>query len=223
MLKVIFPCRRRADLDRDTYARRVLEGHVPLALKHHPTMRRYVVNLVERAPDEGPALDSIAFLHFDSLEDYRERLYDSPEGREIIGRDARGFLGGADAYAAREIVHRDAPAPIPSGERTPGLKWLLFVRRRPELSADDFLEHWHGTHVPLVLERLPSLRRYVTSPIEERLSETGDDWDGVAELWWEDRDAARKALRAAGDAIDADTAKFVARVRAYTVAEYVQK
>lgn len=223
MVKLFFLCTRRPDLGRDEYARRVLEGHVPLALKHHPTMRHDVVNIAERTPDDGPAFDGLPALYFDSLEDHRERLYDSEAGRRIIGEDVGRFMIRADGYVTREHVHRDdRPAP-PVGERAPGLKWMLFVKRRPELSHADFLDHWHGVHVPLVLDRLEGIRRYVTNPVEESLFGTGEDYDGVAEIHFDDRESARRALAAGGPDVDADTERFIATVHAFSVAEYVQK
>jgi len=47
MVKLIFLCRRRPEIGHDEYVERVLRGHVPLALRHHPTMLGYVVNIVE--------------------------------------------------------------------------------------------------------------------------------------------------------------------------------
>jgi len=223
VLKVVFPCTRRPDLDRSEYARRVLERHVPLALEHHPGMRRYAVNIVEREPAEGPPADSFGVLWFDDLESYHRDLYDSEEGRRIIGEDVAGFLGGAHAYGTREHVHRDALGPPVLGDRTPGIKWILGLKRRSELDRDAFVSHWHDVHVPLVLERLPALRRYVTNVVEHRLSEDGEPWDGFAELWWDDRESARRALAEAGAAIDADTQRFIAAAHRYTVAEYPQK
>jgi uncharacterized protein (TIGR02118 family) len=223
VIKIVYPCRRRSDLDRDEYARRILEGHVPLALKHHPGMLRYTVNIVEREPEGGPPADSVAELWFASLESYRDELYGSDEDRRIIGEDVARFLGHADAYATREAVHKGELAPAGGGSRTPGAKWMVFVRRKPELSREQFLAHWRDIHVPLVLREMPALRRYVTNAVERRLSETGPDWDGVSELWWESRDAARAALRAGGAAIEADSARFLAEAKTYTVAEHVQK
>lgn len=222
MLKIVYPCRRLPELDRAEYARRILEGHVPLALAHHPGMRHYVVNVVERDPEGTPVVDSFAELWFDSRAGYEADLYDSDEGRRVIGEDVARFLGGAEAYGTLEHVHREGAERSP-GARTPGVKWILAVRRKPELSMDAFVEHWHHSHVPLVLDALPTLQRYVTSAVEERLSDGADVWDGFSELWWESREAARDALRAAGAAIDEDTARFIAEVRAWSVAEYPQK
>jgi uncharacterized protein (TIGR02118 family) len=223
MIELIFPCRRLPGLGRAEYARRILEGHVPLALRHHPSLRRYTVDVVERAPANGPELDSVAQLSFDRFEDWRDRLYDSDEGRRIIEEDVARFLGGAWAYVARACVHRDELPDPPLGSRTPGVKWLLFVRRRPELDRDAFVAHWHGVHVPLVLDALPALRRYVTHPFERQLGSEGPAWDGMAALWFESREAARAGLRSAGPATDADTARFIADVRAFSVAEWPQK
>jgi hypothetical protein len=69
MTKLIFLCRRRPDITHDRYAELVLGGHVPLALRHHPMMRKYVVNVVEGFRAGAEELDSIAELSFDSLED----------------------------------------------------------------------------------------------------------------------------------------------------------
>lgn len=223
MLKLVYPCRRLRGLDRAEYARRILEGHVPLALRHHPGMRHYVVNLVERDPQGGPELDSFAELYFESEASYQAELYDTDEGRRIIGEDVARFLGGADQYATREFVHHDELPRPAGGGRTPGLKWLLAVRRRPDLSREDFVAHWHATHVPLVLKQLPGIRRYVTSVVERRMSETGADWDGFSELWWDDRASAREALRGGGAAVDADSARFIAEAPTWSVAEHVQK
>ena len=115
MPKLIFLCRRRPDITREEYGRRVLEGHVPLALKHHPTLRRYVVNLAEGTPPEGDEIDSLPSLHFDTLEDFKERLYDSPESEEIIARVAEGEydLTLADSHiVAIEMTWRDDVKPI---------------------------------------------------------------------------------------------------------------
>ena len=115
MIKMVFLCRRRPDLSRDEYARRILESHAPLALVHHPNMRRYVIQIVEGRPADGDAIDSLPTLWFDSVEDFRERLHDSPEGQAIIQRDVRCHrlidrFGGLDTRVqklnrALEVLH----------------------------------------------------------------------------------------------------------------------
>ncbi len=224
MVKMIFLCRRRPELTRERYAELILRGHVPLALKHHPTMRRYAVNVVE-GEVEG-RLDSIAALSFDSLADYLERLYDSPEGREIIGRDVEGFLGGAAAYATHEVVHRDDVPASPLGQRTPGVKWICPLARRPGMSHEEFVAHWLGEHVPLALKHQPAITRFATNAVEKKLGDAGEDWDGFAEIQFAGDTGPRERFTDSPEgakALEADHARFVGRSLVVPVAEYVQK
>jgi hypothetical protein len=66
----------------------------------------------------------------------------------------------------------------------------------------------------------------VASVVEARLSETGERWDGIAELHY----SARRGEKASGFAscearerFEADLAGFVGRSLVYTVSEWVQK
>jgi len=225
MVKLLFLCRRRGEIDHDTYAARLLEGHVPLALAHHPTLRRYIVNLVERAGG-GEELDSIGELFFDSIDDFHQRLYDSDAGRAAIERDVAGFLGGADAYVTSEHVQKSVrPAPR-LGARTPGIKMMCPIRRRDGMSHDEFVEHWLTRHVPLALEHHPGLSRYVTNVVDERLSPSGEDWDGVAELHFASAEDLSRGMfdSPAGEReIRRDIERFIGHTFPYFVAEYVQK
>ncbi|MCW5889727.1 MAG: EthD domain-containing protein [bacterium] len=226
MVKLIFCCRRRPELTPARYAELLLEGHVPLALRHHPTMRRYVVNVVEQVPAGFPAYDSVGELSFDTLEDYEQRLYDSDEGRRAIGRDVARFLAGADTYLTTEHVQR-APAPAtPRGARSPGIKMLCPLRRRPDMTHEAFVAHWLGTHVPLALRHHPGMSRYVTSVVERRLGDTGEEWDGFAALHFPSDEAWRTGLFDSPEGervVREDIARFIGTTGPYRVAEYVQR
>ena len=41
MRKLVFLCHRRPEITHETYVERLLAGHIPIALRHHPAMRRY--------------------------------------------------------------------------------------------------------------------------------------------------------------------------------------
>lgn len=226
MVKLVFLCRRRPDITPARYAELLLGGHVPLALRHHPTMRRYVVNLVEHTPPGAVELDSVGELSFDTLDDYRERLYDSPAGRSIIEGDVRGFMGGADAYATTEYVQK-APAAVPRpGGRSPGVKLVCPVLRRPGMTHAEFVTHWLERHVPLALAHHPGLVKYVTNVVDARLSPAGEAWDGIAELHFPSAEALAHGLFASAEGeqiVRADIARFIGRTTAYRVAEYVQE
>lgn len=226
MVKLMFLCRRRPELTPAQYADRLLRGHVPLALRHHATMRGYVVNLVEQVGTGVEALDSIGELSFESLADFEHRLYDGPEGRVAIEGDVAGFLAGADAYVTTPHVQLDAAEQRATGERSPGVKLVCPVRRRADLSREAFLDHWFGTHVALARAHHPGLVRYVTNVVERRLGTDGEPWDGFTELHF------RSAADIAGGLFDSpegerivrdDIEKFLSHAGFYRVAEYIYR
>ena len=226
MVKLIFLCRRRLDITHERYVELLLEGHVLLALKHHPAMRKYIVNIVESSPDGWESLDSIGELYFDELDDYRERLYDSPAGRQVIEADVRGFMGAAHAYVTTERVHRTQPRTNALGARSTGVKVICPVMRRAEISHSDFVAHWQDRHVPLALAHHAGMRRYVTNIVDDRLSPAGETLDGIAELHFPSVEALQRGMfdSPAGERIIRDDiTRFIGRTAAYRVAEYVQK
>jgi uncharacterized protein (TIGR02118 family) len=226
MVKLIFLCRRRPDIDHQRYADLLLNGHVPIALRHHPTMRKYVVNIVEQSPPDALELDSVGELSFATLEDFERRLYDSPDGERIVRRDVAGFMGEAHAYATTEHVQKDVTAPDPLGTRSAGLKLICPIRRLPALTHEQFVEHWLERHVPLAREHHPGLTKYVTNVVDRRLSDGGEQWDGFAELHFAGERDATEGLFPTPEAeriIREDIARFIARALPYRVAEYVEK
>lgn len=78
------------------------------------------------------------------------------------------------------------------------LKLIMSVKRLPCLSQEEFDHHWQHVHGPLVRKhaRLLGIRRYVqTSPLANRAAQDAIqkgrgtlavDFDGCAELWWDD-------------------------------------
>jgi uncharacterized protein (TIGR02118 family) len=198
---------------------------VALALRHHPTLRRYVVNIVEGTRGPTPALDSIGELWFDSLADYRDRLYDSAEGERAIARDVAGFMGSATGYVATEYVQRAPAAPPVAGGRAPGGKLFACLERVPATTRAAFRAHWLERHVPLAL-RHHDATHYVTSVVDDRLGGDGANYDGFAELTFASAEDVRGRMYLSPEgqaAIDADIPRFIGRVHAYLVGEYVQR
>jgi uncharacterized protein (TIGR02118 family) len=225
MPKLVFLCRRRPDLTHERYAERLLRGHVPIALRHHPTMRAYVVNVVEGRRAGAEELDSIGELTFDSLDDFRERLYDSDAGRKIVEADVAGFMGGAHAYVTREHVQKRPAADAPLGTRSQGVKIIGLVRRPDGMTHEAFVEHWLERHVPLALRHHPGLHKYVTNVVEARLGDA-PDWDGIAELHFPSVEAMRTQFFDSPDGeriIREDMPRFIGQTWGYDVAEYAQR
>jgi uncharacterized protein (TIGR02118 family) len=72
------------------------------------------------------------------------------------------------------------------------IKRVSLVRRLPGLSHDEFVAHWSGPHIEIV-RNMPGLRGLrlgvVTSWTPEEAA-----WDGVGEIWFDDREAAERAF-----------------------------
>lgn len=135
MIKVVFLVRRADGMSHEDFVRHLLERHVPLALRHHPRLRRYMSSPIIPGTPNEEGFDAVAELYFDSLEDFREGLYDSAEGERIIAEDVVRFCGpGTRMYITEEIVFKDdtgspppyrpgTPVPALGGETLPGEDW----------------------------------------------------------------------------------------------------
>ncbi len=105
------------------------------------------------------------------------------------------------------------------------VKLVFCLRRRAELSREEFQRYWRETHAPLVREHGAALgiRRYVqvhTLPGETSAALAASravedaEYDGVAELWWDSLEAIAAAVatpegqRAGAELLD-DERRFI--------------
>ena len=80
------------------------------------------------------------------------------------------------------------------------IKLVFCLRRRPDLSREEFQTYWRTTHAPLVAERAEVLeiRRYIQvhtqdlpglhAAFQRRNDGAPEPFDGVAELWFDSLD-----------------------------------
>lgn len=91
-------------------------------------------------------------------------------------------------------------------------KAIILLSRREDASREDFRSWWLERHAPLA-SQLPGVRRLVFNVVET------DDaaFDGISELWFEDRAAFESAYATdIGRRVAADsTANVSARVRLF--------
>ncbi|MEL6981290.1 MAG: EthD domain-containing protein [Actinomycetota bacterium] len=103
-------------------------------------------------------------------------------------------------------------------------KLTFCLRRRPELTREEFQAYWRGTHAALVADRAGPLRirRYVQvhtedvpglhAAMQRRNGGSPDPFDGIAEIWVDSIDDLASddpALRAAGADLLADEKNFI--------------
>lgn len=106
------------------------------------------------------------------------------------------------------------------------IKSVSLLVRKAGMTHAQFMKHWVEIHAPLALE-VPGLRRYVQSHIvEDRkrpdVPPLDVEIDGIAELWYDDRESLARALASPeGKALYTDGALFIGRIRTYTVEEKV--
>jgi uncharacterized protein (TIGR02118 family) len=105
------------------------------------------------------------------------------------------------------------------------IKLVFCLRRRPGLSREEFQRYWRETHAPLVRELGSALgvRRYVqvhtlpegtSAAIAASRGLEDDEYDGVAELWWDSLEALAAATstpegRQAGAELLEDERRFI--------------
>ena len=87
------------------------------------------------------------------------------------------------------------------------IKRVSMVRRRPDMSHEDFVAYWLGPHAEIARE-MPGALGYVVNVAHDP-AEAG--WDGFAEVWFDSREAADAAFASEPFAslIKADRPKFV--------------
>jgi uncharacterized protein (TIGR02118 family) len=93
---------RAPGITRTAFATHWRDVHAKLAAKHHPSIWRYVQNvLIEPLTPDAPSIDGIAELSYRSYEDWRDRKYDSLEGQAIVAADVATFM---DAQASWHLL-----------------------------------------------------------------------------------------------------------------------
>lgn len=229
-----------AGRDRAQFREHYLHHHAPLMLRHCPRLRRYVVNLVDvkasikhrsgRPPLnrelDPPPFEVVTEMWFNSFDDFKDpaRLYSTPAAGELIGGDLRGMGARVFDYLISETVQWNrTPRPSP-GERTSGVKMLVFTRRNESLSNKEVETMWRR-HSILAAKYHAAASSYVQDGVIAALTPGAPVVHGLAELFFptvEDLEERFYGGTVEGEeAIYADAGPFVADAIALYTSEYV--
>ena len=74
------------------------------------------------------------------------------------------------------------------------LKAICLIRKKPELSFQDFREYLLKTHAPNYGKKLPGLKRYVVNIVTGGYMLEERPCDGIAELEFDDEESFLKAM-----------------------------
>jgi uncharacterized protein (TIGR02118 family) len=184
---------RRDDLTYEEFVDHWQHTHTPIAREIEGVVRYQQV--YPSNPDTAE-FDGIAELSFEDLDALHDALgsegsrdYDPNKGTAKEAReDVDNFLDieRRPRFIGEEHVEKDEV-----GGDTDGLyKHSAFLVRKDGMSHEEFLDHWANEHVPLARE-IPGVVRYVrVVPTDPAHAE----FDGIAELYFEDLDALRAGL-----------------------------
>jgi uncharacterized protein (TIGR02118 family) len=94
------------------------------------------------------------------------------------------------------------------------VKVLTLINRKAGMPVDEFQDYWLTRH-PLVVTRLPGVRRYVQSHVlPDTYRKREPVYDGMAEVWADDTDSLRAMTKSAAHPdLIADEARFIDRAR----------
>jgi uncharacterized protein (TIGR02118 family) len=97
-------------------------------------------------------------------------------------------------------------------------KRVGFVKRRPDLSQEQFQRHWLTVHADLC-KQLPNLRRYSVNLVDKARF-PHFDYDGFSELWFDDESALWASLESAqGKTLLADLPNFACEIHPIVTVE----
>jgi uncharacterized protein (TIGR02118 family) len=218
--KVVFFMGRSARLTHEEFCEHYLTTHSALVLRHFAGLRGYIVNLLDgeaRTPEDAPeafaTVGAIAEMWFDAIDEFtdRARRYASAEGATAVEQDAAEIFSSGVAYHVAQEVQRDYERAWADGQPSPGVKMVYPVRRKQDVPHDQFVQHWQGKHVPIVLQYMNGISRYVTDVVVAPIGKA-PEIDGIVELHYLRPEAMQGARYNApeADAIMADdVAKFL--------------
>ncbi|HEY8120105.1 MAG TPA: EthD family reductase [Myxococcota bacterium] len=207
MVKLVAFFRRKPGVSVEEFQRHWRTRHAELVVRQ-AGLRRYVQNhtLPSGYRRGEPDYDGVAEAWFDGVDAMRA-LAPSAEYRAVREDEAR-FIDAASmgVVLSEEVAILDRPAPARAA------KMIAFLRKRADLTPEQFQTHWREMHGPIAAT-VPGNRRYVQCHARLGIYQAGraPPFDGIPMSWFDDEAALRTAGRSPELArTRADEANFLA-------------
>jgi uncharacterized protein (TIGR02118 family) len=179
---------RRPSMSRSEFRRYWQNVHAPLPARL-PGLKQYSQNLITDSRQlalgslRGPwEIDGISELVFGTNDGLYQAM--SSDAYRAMVQDSMRFVGEAVSVAVQRSVV--IPLNIPASA---GVKCILLLTRKPQLTSERFIKEWQGAHVDVV-GRLPNLVGYTQNLVVAREIEQANSSyealpiDGITELWF---------------------------------------
>jgi len=90
---------------------------------------------------------------------------------------------------------------------------MILLHKRPDLSTEQFNQHWHDVHRPLLLN-MPGIQQLVLNGVAPDPNGGAPLCDGIVEAWWASAEAMQASFASPeGQAASADAPGFVDAAR----------
>jgi uncharacterized protein (TIGR02118 family) len=86
----------------------------------------------------------------------------------------------------------------------------IWVRKKADMSAEDFKEHWLTKHAPIARDGYQHLKGYTVHLVTGAPEGQEIPFDGIATLTWEDRDGFRADMKSEAAAAGTEDLKSFA-------------
>ena len=200
---------RKDGMSHDEFVDYWQTNHTPIAREIEGVVK---YSTVQPVTPEAAEFDGLAELYFDDLDALHDALgsegsrdYDPAKGKAKEAReDVDNFLDveKRPRFIGEVKIQKDEV----DGDTDGLYKHSAFLVRKEGMSHEEFVDHWQTNHTPIAREIEGVVKYDTVLPTNPEAAE----FDGVAELYFEDLDALHDALGSEGSR-DYDPAKGKAK------------
>jgi uncharacterized protein (TIGR02118 family) len=201
MIKLVCFIHRRPEMSRESFLHHWQKNHGPL-IEAIPELRRLIIRYEQNhrlesdySRDAGTSrdeADGATIMWFESIREYKA-FAAHPLYAEKIAPDELHFMDRTRTlyFFTHEAEKKIGDATTKASAK---VKLLALLKRKYELSSQDFHSHWSGPHGDLFRET-PALRDQILAydqnhrPEQDYLRDPSTPWDGLAEQWYASLDA----------------------------------